>query len=609
MSLYDPSVSVLARLLELSCDWYWTLDEQCRMAQLDGRHLMTGPSTMLALLGKAPWEWPGVVVNDADFVKLRQALVRRQDLGDLHYAFRDQRGHLRYMALWGEPMFDAQCRFTGYRGTMREVTQRKRAEALVALEHQVTRSLAEAATSRKILQAVMRVICESEQWETAGYFRLEDARGTTRLVAGWSGPGMSEQAADYYRHTADKVISSGGLLSKVAASGQPLWVEAMKESQTTWAQRVHHTGERATLFFPVLVDGQAIGIFAFASREIREPDGDLLQTMRVIGEQVGQFLKRKQAEQVLRESEARFRALTELSSDWYWEIDTDFRFVRIEGADVERDGEAEAGSVIGKTRWETGLVCEDPGGWSAHREQLASRLPFRDLVLLQPLGKHGQRYISISGEPMHDHKGEFLGFRGIGRDITLSKLTENQIKHLATHDGLTGLPNRALFTEQIVLAIRLAKRSLRTLALLFIDLDDFKAINDAYGHDAGDFVLKEMAKRFAHCLRSSDVVARLGGDEFVALLQEVEDADNVAAIAKKILAAAACPMLLYGRPYQVTASIGVAMFAADAVDEQSLMRHADLAMYAAKQNGKNGIQFYANVDGSVPKLGLRGLLE
>src|SRR5260221_12507082 len=129
----------------------------------------------------------------------------------------------------------------------------------------------------------------------------------------------------------------------------------MTQAQTTWAQRVERTGERATFFCPVLVERQVIGVFAFASREIREPDDLLLQTLSVICEQVGQFLQRKQAEQVLRESEARFRALTELSSDWYWEIDADFRFTRIEGRHADAGAALPEEGAIGKQCWYTGL--------------------------------------------------------------------------------------------------------------------------------------------------------------------------------------------------------------------------------------------------------------
>ena len=583
----------LRRLLELACDWTWALDAQWRLVRLESRHLDAGPHPIQGQLGKPPWEWPGVVVTTAEFAELRTALVQHRRFHELEYSLRDHRGHLRYHGVSGEPDFERGGSFAGYRGTTRDVTHRKRAEALVALEHAVTRNLAEAANSRKILQAVMRLICESEQWETAGFFRVEDESGMTRLIAGWSGPGMDVSVADYYRQATDRVIPKGGPLSQVIATAKPLWVADVKESQTTSAQRVQRTGEHATFFCPVLVDAQVFGVFAFASREFREPDDRLLKTMRVIGEQVGQFLKRKQAEQVLRESEARFRALTDLSSDWYWEIDTDFRLIRVEGHHVGSDDFLPGKNAIGKRLWETGLEMDDAGGWEAHRAMLQARLPVRDVVLTHVCADGTRRHISITGESVHSQRGAFVGYRGVGRDITERKLAEKRIQTLATHDGLTGLPNRGLFSELLAAAVRTAERHGQTFAVLFIDLDHFKVINDTCGHDAGDTLLTEMSLRLSEAVRTSDIVARFGGDEFVVVVQQLEGAADAAKVASKILAAAARPMTLQAREYRVTASVGISLYPVDARDERSLVQHADAAMYAAKQNGRNDFRFYS----------------
>ncbi|SPE34561.1 putative Diguanylate cyclase [Burkholderiales bacterium] len=580
-------------LLELSSDWYWELDAQFRLTRFEGRQLAQTRVEELELVGKCPWEHDNVVRESADFAGIREALNRHEPVRDVEYALRDGRGYLRYMSATGEALFGADGRFVGYHGTLRDVTRRRRAEALVALEHAVTRSLSEAESSRKVLQAVMRVVCESEQWEQAGYFRIEDAAGTSRLIVGWTGPSVRKESMDYYKGTIDTVVPPGGLVSSVFAAGKPMWFADVHASQTTWRERLQRTGEHAAFGFPVWAEAKVIGVLIFSSSALREPDGPLLRTVRVIGDQVGQFLQRRQAEQVLRESEARFRALTNLSSDWYWEIDAEFRFTRIEGRYVE-GGECLAGeNVLGKRRWETGLELEHPRGWTAHRELLVRHRPFRDVIMYRTLPDGVRRYISVSGEPILDGGKAFLGYRGVGRDVTERKLAENRIQYLAMHDSLTGLPNRVAFSELLHLAIQSAQRRKRRLAVLFIDVDRFKLINDTLGHDAGDELLKSMAHNLKDCLRSSDVVARLGGDEFVVLLPEVAEPAEVTTVARKILSETTKPISVSGKEYRVTASIGISVYPLDSDDEQSLMKHADIAMYQAKDEGKNNFQFYS----------------
>jgi len=178
------------------------------------------------------------------------------------------------------------------------------------------------------------------------------------------------------------------------------------------------------------------------------------------------------------------------------------------------------------------------------------------------------------------------------------KQAEERVQYLATHDGLTGLPNRVMFSQLLNFAIPHVQRRKQSLAVLFIDLDSFKAINDTRGHDAGDRVLQEIATRFTGCLRASDVVARLGGDEFVVLLQEIDQTEQVAEVVRKILAAAFEPVIVLGRECHVTASIGICMCPADAQDAQTLLKNADAAMYLAKKKGKNNFQFCSgNIQG------------
>ncbi|MFL6653412.1 MAG: EAL domain-containing protein [Sulfurifustis sp.] len=301
--------------------------------------------------------------------------------------------------------------------------------------------------------------------------------------------------------------------------------------------------------------------------------------------------ERRQMEQRLRESEARFRALTELSSDWYWEQDAEFRFVRVESRGGDQDWARRA--LLGKRVWETGFLVETEGGWDAHRAALEAHRPFRDVVM-HARRRDGQRqYISVSGEPVFADDGAFCGYRGVTREITKQKLAEERVQYLATHDALTGLPNRVMFSQLLNAAIETARRQSHKCAVLFLDLDRFKIINDTLGHEAGDFLLKEMAVRLRSCLRTGDVVARLGGDEFVVLLTKVADSSAIAGVARKLLSAAMKPISVHEQECRITASVGICVYPRDGTDEHALMKHADVAMYLAKEEGKNNFQFYS----------------
>ena len=169
---------------------------------------------------------------------------------------------------------------------------------------------------------------------------------------------------------------------------------------------------------------------------------------------------------------------------------------------------------------------------------------------------------------------------------------DERIEYLASHDGLTRLPNRETFNELLHHAIETARRHQRRFAVLFIDLDRFKVINDSLGHDAGDVLLVEISGRLRKALRSSDVVARLGGDEFVVILEETADRDCVERVARELLSVLSQPVQLSGHECNTTASIGIAMYPTDGADVQTLTKNADMAMYLAKEDGKNDFRFF-----------------
>jgi diguanylate cyclase (GGDEF)-like protein len=181
----------------------------------------------------------------------------------------------------------------------------------------------------------------------------------------------------------------------------------------------------------------------------------------------------------------------------------------------------------------------------------------------------------------------------IVRDVTKARLLQDRLRHLAFHDVLTGLPNRQLFYDRIHQSLALSRRHNQMMAVMFFDLDRFKNINDTLGHDVGDMLLIEVANRLLACIRKSDTVARMGGDEFTAVLNEVENIDQVRKVANKILKSLAKKFHLDQHSITVTSSIGVAIFPKDGNNMESLTKHADIALYQAKGAGRNNVKFYS----------------
>ena len=323
----------------------------------------------------------------------------------------------------------------------------------------------------------------------------------------------------------------------------------------------------------------------------RQADGSVLWCGSVVD-----ITAQKETVSKLQESESRFRSLTALSSDWYWEQDTQFRFVRIEGGADSLSRVATDG-LLGKARWEAGAQGLTPAQWEAHRAVLQAHQTFHDFEVMRVHTDGREIWASISGEPVFDEQGVFCGYRGTGRDITARKRAEADIERLAFYDALTGLPNRRLLLDRLNQALASSARHGNYGALLFIDLDNFKVLNDTLGHHMGDALLMQVAQRLSTCVRAMDTVARLGGDEFVVMLEELSTdvaaaGAQVELIGRKVLLALNQEFTLGGQPHHSSPSIGVTLFFQHQHGVDELLKRADLAMYQAKAAGRNTLRFF-----------------
>jgi len=564
-------------LTQLSADWYWELDAEFRLTHMSS--YVGGKSGLDAsvYLGRKRWEQPALNLTEADWERHRAQLERREPFRDFEIQRAASDGHSVWLSLSGEPVFDDRGRFKGYRGVGRDVTAQKRAEQMLRLEHQVAHALAGEHEPNEVVRAVIRAVCEVEGWACGRYFRLDEASGLLRFQDAWC---VADPAVQQFieRSRTITLRPGEGLSGKVWQSGEPIWSQdTVHDPRVQYKALWEGGGLHGGFAFAVVAEGSVIGVLTFSSQAVREPDQRLVQAARVIGSQIGQFLKRKQAEESQRESELRFRSLVQMSSDFFWETDAQDRFTEMVHGPNYVDTVAGAGEA----------------GWGELRGMFQARAPFRDFEFGRPWPDGSIRYFSVSGEPRFAAEGAFLGYRGVGRDITEIALARERIASLAYSDPLTGLANRTSLSPALEQAVERARRRGAKLAGVFMDLDGFKQINDAHGHDIGDGLLVDVARRLRTVLRASDFVARLGGDEFFVVIEEVHDVPAVDGIARKLLSELLEHYeLAGGKRAQITASLGVSVFPDDAGDAQTLMKHADMAMYAAKQAGKNSYRFY-----------------
>ncbi|MGN2392485.1 bifunctional diguanylate cyclase/phosphodiesterase [Pelomicrobium sp. G1] len=304
--------------------------------------------------------------------------------------------------------------------------------------------------------------------------------------------------------------------------------------------------------------------------------------------------ERKLAEQALKASEQRYMLAMEGASDGMWEIDTVTKAIYVSPRLRSMLGHPE-GTITTLAAWEELIHPEDQEVYRrALSEHVSGASPHLECEFRVRTADGEYRWVFCRGKAARDRYGKALRMAGSVIDITERKRAEARIEHLATRDPLTALPNRVLLHDRLQQHLIGCQRSGTSLALLFIDLDRFKTINDSLGHHVGDELLKQVAQRLEKCVRRDDTLARLGGDEFVVVLAGIREETDAAQVAQKLLRNLAEPYFIQGRQLATTASIGIAIHPYDGQDIATLMKNADTAMYHAKERGRNTYQFFSS---------------
>jgi len=381
---------------------------------------------------------------------------------------------------------------------------------------------------------------------------------------------------------------------------QPFWCQDFQHDPATaiWRERSAKFGWKASAALPLHRNGVVIGVFTLYAAEINafdRPARDLLVEMAMdIDYALNSFereAQRRHAESSLADSHHLLKMIINTAPMRIFWKDKELRYLGCNPAFAKDAGESVLQDVVGKDDYQLAWKEQAEHYRADDRLVMDSNIPKLAFEEQQTTPDGTTIWLRTSKVPLQNEANETIGVLGIYEDITEQKCIEERIHYLANFDPLTGLPNRTQLNDHLKYALSLAKRSNGHLALMFLDLDHFKDINDSLGHSIGDALLIELAKRLRLVLRTEDTVTRLGGDEFILLLPGV-DAIGAAHVAQKLLDAIAESYWIELYDLALTASIGIALYPADGGDLEILSKSADAAMYRAKQEGRQCYRFF-----------------
>jgi diguanylate cyclase (GGDEF)-like protein/PAS domain S-box-containing protein len=528
---------------QTASDWFWEMDEQLRFSWFSGRYCHQTGESLTARLGKRRDEVALHDVGDDDWAVHRADLAARRPFRDFVYAYQDRDGVRRFAETSGKPIFDLSGRFRGYRGSARDVTARRQAEQ--ALRESEERY-------RRLVETLPYGIITIQR----GRIAFANARAAAMLGV------------------PDPSTLNDELALRFA-------LPSMRASIKARAERLLQGYETQTMEIV-----------------LRRLDGSLLETEAVampvsiagiksiqLGLRDLSARKRAEAER------SRLAAILEATSDMVAMCTPDFRPVYINRAGRRMLG-IPPDAVIA-----TRSAAQSHPAWAWHKvtkEALPEALRCGSWRGETAITGADDREIPVSQVLLahRDEHGAVAYLSTVVRDITERKRTEEQIRHLAHHDPLTGLPNRRLFKDRLEQALALARRERHQIGVMLLDLDYFKEINDTLGHSLGDALLCAVAERLRGMVRASDTLARIGGDEFAVIQNGLHSAAGAVVLAQKFVEAVARPFLVGNQEIPVGVSIGISLIPDDGDSHDRLLRNADLALYRAKRDGRGCWRFF-----------------
>ena len=497
------------------------------------------------------------------------------------------------------PMRDEAGNVVGIVGISRDITSRRRMERERAMEHGIARVLSESRSIEDTMPRLIRAVCQAMGWDYGARWAWDAGSNSLRRAEWWCAfePELEASDAQYWSEIVTPHV--GGLLGKAWLERSATWVRDI-ETMENFRRKPSCVkfGFRSGYAFPILAHDEALGVMEFFGRDLREPDEELLEVSGAISNQIGQFIRRKQAEESLQESEQQLRAMFDNADVGIVLTALDTRYLRVNDKFCGIVGYAR--EELLRMRSTDVNVESNVEVMRAQRSRMMTGGVDSVTMEKQLVRKDGSLiWVSLANSLVRASDGTPRYFIAVIQDISENKRasealkeSEEQFRKLAHYDIITALPNRALFYDRLGHAIAQAKRDRCALAVLFVDVDRFKHVNDTFGHAAGDQLLKLVSDRLSGCVRANDTVGRLGGDEFAIVLSRLTVPDDAGTVAQKIVDELNLPFHLEGAELFVTSSIGITVCPADSSDADELIRNADIAMYQAKERGRNNYQFY-----------------
>ncbi|PYT10822.1 MAG: hypothetical protein DMF51_17335, partial [Acidobacteria bacterium] len=461
-----------------------------------------------------------------------------------------------------------------------------------ALSFAVIRALTEAPTADEVPRKILQNLCGTGSWARGEIWIVDVRLKVLRLLDTWPPP--ASEPIERETTTGTTCLPGIGLPGHVWTAGKPVWVAdlAGKPAFSRLATATQ-CGRGAAIAFPILNGRTVTGVVALFSLDTRQPDGGLLRVVADIGRQIGQVIERKRAEEALQKSVEDIHAVLDNVADGVMMTD-EGGFIESFNRAAQRLFGYPTNEVLGR---EAKLLMAEPYQGEFAGFLTSHMRPGRDPASTSGSREMWGRRKDGSTFPIEFRATEMLlsgerRFVGILRDISDELIQRETLEYRALHDVLTGLPNRTLLNDRLRQAILTAQRERKSVTLLVMDMNGFKEVNDTLGHDVGDQLLQQVARRLESLLRGSDTMARLGGDEFAILLGGEAGSEGGAMTAKKILAALERPFAIVDRSIHASASIGIALCPDHGQNALTLLRHADVAMYIAKR-ARRGYAVYA----------------